>query len=1572
MSTPTLENALGVAIIGMAGRFPGARDIDQFWDNIQNGVNSLSRFSDEELLASNIAPELLRHPDFIKAGYILDDVELFDAGFFNISHGEAEYIDPQQRLFLECAWQAMENAGYVPGTGDAVVGVFASAAFSTYFLNLFQDFSLAKPTRALNVLLGNDKDYLASRVSYKLNLRGPAVLAQTACSSSLVGICMACQALMEYQVDMALAGGVSVDIPSKHGFLHQAADGAISRDCLCRAFDAEASGVATGNGLGILVLKRLQDALEDRDTIHAVIRGFATNNDGSDKVGFTAPSVRGQREAIAEAVAMADVSPATIGYVETHGTGTVMGDPIEIQALTAGYDGTKLPRQSCAIGSVKTNVGHLNAAAGVASAIKAALCLRDAKQVPSLHFHTPNPAIDFENGPFYVNTRLVNWQGGDTPRRAGVSSFGLGGNNAHIIMEEPPRTDVSDAPPRQWHLLPLSARSESALETASHRLRDALERIPDADLFHAAHTLQNGRTPFPHRKAILCRDRQDAIRILTTGDPKHTLFSRAPVGGSDKSVAFLFPGAGTQYAGMGAELYAKEPVFREAVDHCGALLAPRLESDIRQVLYPGPDASEKALAALSQPMPGLPAIFVTEYALAALWRSWGVRPRAMLGHSLGEYVAATLAGVFSLEDALTLVACRAALMENVPEGAMLVALACEETLREFLGDALSLGAVNGPSLCMVSGPVEAMTVLQRQLKENRIGFRPLASGRAGHSAMVEPIMEDFRRTVSRVARNAPEIPFLSNVTGDWITPEQATDPEYWVQHLRGTVRFSQGLAKLLETPDTLLLELGPGQGLKTLAGRHPDMTDAHHVVASMRDARQTDPDLLVCARALGSLWLAGLDVDWKKAMDPQDKGRRIPLPTYPFERQRYAITPKPGQRQRTLEEAAAKRPDIAEWFYAPSWKRALSHRAWRGPVSLAERETWLVFTDIHGLGKAFVGHLSRSGQDVVEVRAGDCFDGSGGTFTIHPGHQEDYDALLRRLAESGQGPQRIVHLWNISPDDQVESGLAYYEAVQDLGYNSLIYLMRAITAVNLGGQDTQLTVVSTNLQAVTGAERLSPEKSTLLGPCRVIPNEFPAFRCKNVDIELPDTGADLSRLARLLLGECTASQETFREEKTVAYRGRHRWIQDFTPIPLQAEAGKTPPFRDRGVYLITGGLGGVGYVLAEHLAGSCHPRLALLGRTRLPKRQDWERWLAEHDQDDRTSEALTKALRLEKLGAEILPLSADVSSPEEMGEAWQRIVDHFGPIHGIIHAAGVEGGGMIELRDLADTDSNANAKIRGTLVLEALSRDTPLDFCILCSSLVSFIGSVGGVDYASANIFLDTFANARARDSRQGIMAVNWDYWANIGMGRAIFKRHRAVFGETLDKLVGEDMAEAIAPHEGADAFNRLLSTAFPQVVVSTRDLPALLANLQKTAGAMRTVFDQANLEAKAHPRPRLSSPHAAPGNETERIILAAWEDVLGIEGLGVNDPYFELGGDSLHAMPLVARLREAFGIEIPLRIVYSHGTVAEMARFVAESRQANEQPADADDVASTRTVPRPMPTPSRVHPNCAADSAGS
>jgi phthiocerol/phenolphthiocerol synthesis type-I polyketide synthase E len=886
--TANERNGLEIAIIGMAGRFPGSRNVDELWDKLRDGTELISHFSDQELLSSGIAPGELNDPNYVKAHGALEGVEYFDAAFFGYNPREAEIMDPQHRLFLECAYEALECAGYNSETYEKLIGVYAGAGLNYYLLsNLYSNPDLLASVGGLQILIGGDKDFLPTRVSYKLDLRGPSININTSCSTSLVAVHMASRGLLMGECDMALAGGISIFVPQKAGYFYR--EGGInSPDGHCRAFDARAQGTVPASGVGIVVLKRLTDALKDGDYIYAVIKGSAINNDGALKAGYTAPSVKGQAQVIQAAHLMAEVDPETITYVETHGTGTPLGDPIEIAALTQAFGARTGKKGFCAIGSVKTNVGHLGAAAGVTGLIKTVQALRHRLLPPSLYFEQPNPQIDFSSSPFYVNTALIDWKVNGAPRRAGVSSFGIGGTNAHLVLEEAPAVEASGTA-RPWQLLRLSAKTLSALETSTQQLVTYLKQHPELPLADVAFTLQTGRRALCYRRVAICQTLDDAIATLETREPQRVLTANHE--SSELPVVFLFPGGGAQYIQMGRQLYEHEPVFREQIDRCATMLIPRLGIDLRSLLYPEQEEVEAASAQMRRISLALPALFVTEYALACLWMSWGVEPQAMIGHSLGEYVAACLAGVFSLSDALALVALRGELFERLPQGAMLsVPLAAQE-VSSLLTPDLSLAASNGPALSVVSGSVEAIAQLEGSLNEQGLDVRRVQIDVAAHSLLVEPILETFRQFVETIPLHPPRIPYISNVTGTWITPQEACDPNYWARHLRQTVRFAEGVGVLLQNPDRLFLEVGPGHTLSTLTRQQLTPSHRHTAFASFGYTPAPRSELECVYTTLGQLWLSGAHIEWS-AMYAHERRQRLPLPTYPFERQQYWVEPR--------------------------------------------------------------------------------------------------------------------------------------------------------------------------------------------------------------------------------------------------------------------------------------------------------------------------------------------------------------------------------------------------------------------------------------------------------------------------------------------------------------------------------------------------------------------------------------------------------------------------------------------------------------------------------------------------------
>lgn len=916
------SQAEGIAIVGMAGRFPGARNCQEFWENLVAGRESLTRFDENDLLAAGINPQSTNARTTRVRG-VVADADQFDPSLFGLSPREAELMDPQQRVFLEVAWEAIEHAGYDHSRPPGSVGVFVGCGINTYYrYALSRRPDLLDSYGALPVVLLNEKDFLATRLAYCLNLKGPAVNVQTACSTSLVAICNACQSLLNYECDMALAGASHIAFPQCYSTIHDDG-GMISEDGHCRPFDQLATGTIFSDGVGIVVLRRLQDALADGDHVMAVIRGYGLNNDGSDKAGFTAPSVNGQAKAIQIAHAFAEIDPGTISYVEAHGTGTRLGDPIEILGLTEAFGKAGGRKQFCGIGSVKSNIGHLDVAAGVAGLIKATLAICHRKLPPTINFESANKEIDFSNTPFYVVDQLRDWKVDAGPLRAGVSSFGMGGTNAHVVLEEPPyRTFAgSDSGVTQSsaskddagdQLLTLSAKTPEALRQACENLADYLGADPTASLADVAFTLQLGRHEFEHRRTVVCRDAPQAVEILRS-EREHRSSSSSPVHDRLK-VVFMFPGQGSQRVNMGRELYETEPVYRDAVDECARLLQPELQLDLREILYPKEGREEEAAELLVKTWITQPALFVTEYALAKLWQSWGIRPHAMIGHSVGEYSAACLAGVFSLQVGLQLIAARGRLIQSQPAGAMLAIMRPEVDCSRYLSDAISIAAVNSPNLCIVSGETSRIDRLEAELQKESVGFRRLHTSHAFHSPMMDPVLAPFTEMLRQTELSPPLIPFVSNLTGNWIQSQEATDPDYWTNHLRQRVLFSQGIETVMKLGNVALLEVGPGHALSTLSRQNASVGFEQVVATSLpihgqgrhsADQEEGGGDRASMLSALGQLWRAGATISWNAVHHDQLR-YRVPLPTYPFQHARYWVEPAGVTSSPSLAAPAAK------------------------------------------------------------------------------------------------------------------------------------------------------------------------------------------------------------------------------------------------------------------------------------------------------------------------------------------------------------------------------------------------------------------------------------------------------------------------------------------------------------------------------------------------------------------------------------------------------------------------------------------------------------------------------------------
>lgn len=1362
-----------IAIVGLSLCVPGANSAAAFWDNLRNGVESIQVLDEHALLDAGERPDLIRHRDYVPSAAPLDGFDMFDAEFFGFSPKEAAILDPQHRKFLETAWEAMESAGHPPETVNGNVGVYAGCGMGSYFyFNICSNRNLVDDVGMFLLRhTGNDKDFMTTRLSHVFDLKGPSINLQTACSTSLVAVHYAVRALQDGDCDMALAGGVTIELPQGRGYLYKENE-VLSPDGHCHAFDHRAQGTVFGSGSGTVVLRRLEDAVADGDHIWAVIKGSAVNNDGAAKAGYLAPSVDGQAAAISAALADADVAADTIDYVECHGTGTYLGDPIEVSALSEAFRKTTSDVGYCGLGSVKTNIGHLDTAAGVAGLIKTTLALHHRQIPPSLGYEKPNPAIDFETSPFRVNDRLTDWTSHKGPRRAGINALGVGGTNAHVVLEEAPARAPSEEADWPFHVLCISGHSRAALDANATALAAHLRENPDLDLADVAFTLKEGRRGFEKRRVLVAETPSEAADILESGDSRR-VFTHDVLGAAPETV-FMFPGGGAQYPDMARDLYETEPVFAEWMDRGLDHLQPQLDYDLRALWLPEADTREDAAHALKRPSVQLPLIMIVEYALAQLWISWGVRPAALVGHSMGENTAACLAGVLSFEDCIDLVLLRGRLFDKVPAGGMLSLSLPMEKAAALIGDDLDIAAANAPELTTVSGPQAALDRLAKELTAQEIEFQRVQIDIAAHSRMLDPILEDFRKFLRGLTLHAPTLPIISNRSGQRLSDEQATDPDYWVEQLRNPVLFADCIATLAKGAPRVFLEVGPGKALSALA-QMADAVKPAQVMSSLRHPDQDMADDAYFLGVIGRLWACGINADWTHIWG-EARRNRLPLPTYQFQRSRYFI--EPGKSADAQPEPVLSRDDdIANWGWRPAWRPRSAHCDIDVIRDLADapEQNWLIFEDENGIAAKLADRLETAGHSVTQVRAGDTYARlSDGRYILAPEQgRAGYDALIADLEQTENLPTRIAHFWLLTRDESFRPGSSFFDRNMEQGFYSLMWLAQALSGADLPSQP-HVTVITNGAAQVADEPLFWPEKATISGPAGVIPREFPGMTCATLDVNLPHRATPISFMARLRGTDATETIDDglaalVLEEMlasagntVAALRDGRRMEQHYRPVTLPdtEESG----FRKNGTYLITGGFGGIAQSIAADLMGRYEANIVLTSRTALPARTDWDDHLRRHGPANRVARAIRAIRSLEEIGkGRVMALAADITNPDAMRSTVSEAEQAFGPINGVIHAAGTIDDGPILGRTTPDIEQVFAPKITGLRVLDTLFPDGSLDLMVLCSSSSTVTRPAGQIDYVAANEYLNAFAKARQGGSTR-VVSVDWGVWSDIGM----------------------------------------------------------------------------------------------------------------------------------------------------------------------------------------------------------------
>jgi amino acid adenylation domain-containing protein len=1477
-----------IAVIGMSGRFPGADNVKEYWDNLIQGKETLSHFIDEELKESGIPEQLYQKKNYVRVKGILNHYQYFDNNLFHYSANELNVMDPQIRILLEIVWEALEDAGYDPKNITDITGAFLGTSPNYYWLQKLEK-SVTNKLDEFSIMIMNEKDFVASIIAYNFNFTGPVMTVQTACSTSMTGINEACKALRNNECKMAVAGAASLTYPIKQGYLYH--DGMIfSDDGHCRAFDEKAKGTVGSNGAGVVVLKKLSQAIKDRDPIKAVIKGIAIDNDGSTRVGFTAPGIQGQIRVLEDAIKDADLPQESISYIETHGTGTPLGDMVEISAIKRAYGNRN---SELRIGSVKTNVGHLDVASGVAGMIKVVLSLQNRFIPPTLHFTKPNKKLELKQGYIVVNNECYEWDS-TNPLRAAVSSFGIGGTNVHAILEEAPKQDRQSSL-EQPNVLLLSAETEQSLKDYTKELTKYLSDHEDIDMNDAAYTLQIGRHHGKYRNAVRFSTRDDAIEEMEKLQKKE---KEAKICNAKPKIVFLFQGQDQQYINMGKELYQSFDVFHKNMDQCFRFIETISGRQLQSILYPAAESDEtfQNLNIVDQYF----LIFSLEYALAKLLIDFGIKPNYLIGYSFGEIVATTVAEAIPLNDSIKFVYERSRLLEEEMDGAMLSIPLSGSQIKEFLPESIDIAIDNGDS-CIVSGTKQEMDILTGTLREKSILVVPLQSQNAMHSRCMERASKSLRKVLNEVSFSQPVYDVITT-----LKDYSVMDADYFEKQMKETIYYTDAVKKINTDHPLLFIEIGTGSSLGALLKSFVSADFSN----TIRSVNEVKPDLMYFISNLGRMWESGAQIQWNKIYHTDRLPYRISIPTYAFDRKEFL--PKTGsvnQEQEITLRAEEQQNPADGLLYTQIWSRMMSGKL-ENPQD-DEKKNWLIFIeDDMDYSQLFRPFVSR-GDCIVFVKAGKSNDIDSNMILVDPQSENCCCFIVNELVKQEIRPNQIVYLWSLGKRNSELTKDQIGEALNS-GYYSLLHLAKEMMTANFKHK-MMLHIITANSFEVIGNDLLYPEYAPVIGAGNAIAAEYKNIACRFIDIDGKQKQQSFTKLQYDL--------DHPSDEEIIAYRGNYRWKREF--VKYQYNPKNKLELRRNGVYFITGGLGGIGLTISKRISRMHPVTLILAGRSSFIPKEEWENWKEQKGTDDETSQKIQILEDIEKNGSKVVICQLDISDYDSTNDMVSWMESEYGPINGVIHCAGIADGGLIQMRQDIDSEKVFEAKIYGTVVLYQLFAAKELDFIVSSSSLSAFLKIIGQAAYSAANAFVNAFSFYQKDQYPGNFISISWDAWNSVGMSyRALKEQNKKTGAETFVQK------NLISPEEGANVFDSIVLAEEPQIIVTKSSLQEVIRDTNENGTAVQLQRESIREKERSNQQQPLQLKSV---EEIQNALIEIFTNHFGKDDIEIDQNFFDYGASSLDLIRISMVIKERISAEFDYLQLFQYSTIASLASLLAE-----------------------------------------